>query len=973
MRVLATGWYGAGNVGDELLLSMLIDWCREAGASVSALSPFPQHTRATHGIDAVDAFNFPAAARSMMESDLFVLGGGGLFQTHHSFTIPGLYDYRPGDIAGYARPLLMARQMDVPTLLWAQGVGPLDNEQARDIVRDVFSHASHASVRDSVSSGLLREIGVEREIPVAPDPVWALRVDSVPAGAGERRRIGLILREWPAAPGWEESFMSALRATVSPHDHVLVWIPFQAGEAGGVGADVALMEEMKANLSEYEHETVISHTATGVIKALGNCERNICMRLHAQILSLKLGRPTMCVEYDAKMSRVSEMAGLPSTARVVPSSSLQTWQDAIGALLAAEGPIAPTERVTELEEAAMEHKRTLHAAIAACRHRPARKRWNADEFDWVRTWADSAIYDTFVQREGYLVAQVVRRDAWLGLSESRLASMNQDLRRSDQAVAEAEAAVTRQESELAAQAARIEALQREVEASDERVTGLRAEIARRQGAEFDYRTEVESRIAIADALMREVSQLHLERETTQRELMHLEGLVAERTNERDRMKQSLSWRLTTPLRFGRDLLTRPKERNRMVYGLLRAVYRALPAVVKTRLTGARDTFVARAPLDQGSSEPGLDWVSLANAAEKVAIVPCAFEFEELANQRPINLAKYLASRGYTVIFAAWQWTRGETLSKSNREVLPGIWQIDLYSLIDQAANLDCRKDSRSVYFITLPSPELVGLHPLMRKSGISVVYDILDEWEAFSGVGQAPWYSAAHEEEAVMASDIVAAVSPPLVEKFGHLRSDMLVIGNGYTAATLGMGNRFCAMDARKGGPAKIGYFGHLTDAWFDWSVVLAAARQLPEYEFEIIGYGEPQWVRDAAETLPNLTLLGKVPPSELWKHARHWHVGLAPFKPGPLAVAIDPIKVYEYIYLGIPTVCTGIPHLSTLPGVAVVEGVEAFVQACREAVVTPPDYDAMSRCLQGTTWEARFDELLHAVNTDGLRGMYVA
>ena len=62
-----------------------------------------------------------------------------------------------------------------------------------------------------------------------------------------------------------------------------------------------------------------------------------------------------------------------------------------------------------------------------------------------------------------------------------------------------------------------------------------------------------------------------------------------------------------------------------------------------------------------------------------------------------------------MIFAAWQWSRDERLSKSNREVMPGIWQIDLYSLIDQASKLSCRKDSRSAYFITLPAPDLVNV------------------------------------------------------------------------------------------------------------------------------------------------------------------------------------------------------------------------------------------------------------------------
>jgi len=975
--VLANGWYGAGNVGDELLLRMLIQWCEEAGARVSALSPFPHHTRIMHRIDAVDAFDLPAVARTMLESDLFVLGGGGLFQTHHSFTIPGLYEYRPGDIASYARPLLMARQMGVPTVLWAHGVGPLDGEQARAIVRDAFSHASHASVRDNVSSALLREIGVDREIPVAPDPVWALPVDrSAPARTTGKRRLGLVLREWSSVSGWEDAFMAALREVVSPQEYLLVWMPFEAGEAGSSGADAALMEYMISNLGEYEHETIIPYDPGNVLDALRGCDFNVCMRLHAQILSLKLARPTMCVEYDSKMSRVSEMIGLPSSMRLVPSAPLPAWRDTLRALLASDAP-ASMDRVLVLEEQALVHKRVLHAAIDASRSRSGGMHWDAGAFDWVRAWTDSAVHDAFAKREGYLAAQVVRRDGWLAASSNKVVSLNDELRRSERTVVDAEAAVARTEAELTAQRAQVATLQREIQAYSERVAGLREEVARRQGAEFDYRKEVESRIAIADALMREVSQLNTERETIERERARLEGLVIERTNERNSMLASRSWAVTRPLRVARALLASPsQERNWLIYRLLRSAYRALPEALRARLGGARETFVehARVVMEPASAEPGLDWVTLANEAEKVAIVPCAFEFDELANQRPINLAKYLANRGYTVMFAAWQWSRDERLSKSNREVLPGIWQIDLYSLMDQAANLNCRTDSRSAYFITLPAPDLVNLHSVMRKCGMAVVYDMLDEWEAFNSVGQAPWYSAAHEHEAVMASDVVSAVSPPLVAKFSHLRTDMHVIGNGYTPATLGLDNRFCAAAARKtGGPTRIGYFGHLTDAWFDWGVVLDAARQLPHCEFEIIGYGEPQWVRDAAETLFNLKLVGKVPPSELWKYAQHWHVGLAPFKPGPLAVAIDPIKVYEYIYLGLPTVCTGIPHLGELPGVTVVEGVEAFVEACRNNIDMVPDYAAMTSCLQGTTWEARFDALLHAVDAEGLRGMYVA
>ena len=38
-----------------------------------------------------------------------------------------------------------------------------------------------------------------------------------------------------------------------------------------------------------------------------------------------------------------------------------------------------------------------------------------------------------------------------------------------------------------------------------------------------------------------------------------------------------------------------------------------------------------------------------------------------------------------------------------------------------------------------------------------------------------------------------------------------------------------------------VGYFGHLTDSWFDWDSMIKIAESRPDYIFEIIGHSEPE------------------------------------------------------------------------------------------------------------------------------------
>lgn len=439
-----------------------------------------------------------------------------------------------------------------------------------------------------------------------------------------------------------------------------------------------------------------------------------------------------------------------------------------------------------------------------------------------------------------------------------------------------------------------------------------------------------------------------------------------------------SWRLTRPLRaVGR--LARAVVNPAQRYSVLKAVYWRLPAFLRRGLTGQRARYVAanwsaKELATAGMATPmttSIRWLTVAQAAAKVAVIPCGFEFDELVNQRPINAAKYFAKKGYLVLFVAWQWQRDESLTKGRSEVWPGVWQVPLYEFSDLSGQLPIKRQE-ALYLQTMPAAVLANCVPALRSKGYTIVYDVMDDWEEFFRNAQAPWYSKAVEEQLVLQSDFVCGVSLPLAEKFADIRGDIAVIGNGYTAEVLGAGHRAIARrdpDA----PIVAGYFGHLTDAWFDWKLVFSLAARYRKVSFEIVGYGEPQWVRDQARGVANVRLVGKVPPHELNTYVRNWSVSIIPFVEGKLSMAVDPIKIYEYIFFGLPVFVTGIAHLQDYPGV-----MWSTREAAGDAFETllkrdGPNVQEVDDFLAKTTWDARFDDLCERLRKrTSLGEMYV-
>ncbi len=384
------GWYGSANLGDELLLKVIAGWVREGGGVPVAISTHPPHTQATIGVDAVGFGDLPAIVEALADADLFVLGGGGLFQDYNEFDRASLARFPCWNVSQYAQFLFLADEMGLPTLALAQGVGPLRGPEGREIAADVFTRAQGVSVRDHDSARLLREIGVQREPIVAPDPAWSWR--RAPTGLSPLRErypqlagrpvLAMILRDWPFDPGWEERCAAALRDAI-PEGWGVLWLDFhRPPDAASTGFSEIARRMTQRLAGDRAHVVWEGATVDEAAELLAQCDACVAMRLHGVLLAIANGLPVVSIEYDGKVAALGRDLGL-AREQCIGLADLDARLPAAIARVTAKvpGSLVPDSVVTELGAGALAHRELLWHHLAHARHAragadaPGRVRW----------------------------------------------------------------------------------------------------------------------------------------------------------------------------------------------------------------------------------------------------------------------------------------------------------------------------------------------------------------------------------------------------------------------------------------------------------------------------------------------------------------------------------------------------------------------------------------------------------------------
>ena len=161
----------------------------------------------------------------------------------------------------------------------------------------------------------------------------------------------------------------------------------------------------------------------------------------------------------------------------------------------------------------------------------------------------------------------------------------------------------------------------------------------------------------------------------------------------------------------------------------------------------------------------------------------------------------------------------------------------------------------------------------------------------------------------------------------------------------------------------RIGYFGGLEPQTIDFGLLERVARDLPDAQLVLVGNATVPMDRLVA--LPNVHWLGMRAYEDIPRYGAGFDVAIMPWLQNDWIAASNPIKLKEYLALGLPTVSIDFPELERYhPLVTAVTDPDRFVAAVAEAlhggaVSTPSERRA---AVEPDSWDSKADLLADLV-----------
>lgn len=142
-------------------------------------------------------------------------------------------------------------------------------------------------------------------------------------------------------------------------------------------------------------------------------------------------------------------------------------------------------------------------------------------------------------------------------------------------------------------------------------------------------------------------------------------------------------------------------------------------------------------------------------------------------------------------------------------------------------------------------------------------------------------------------------------------------------------------------GPLTIGYTGSI-DERFDTDLMEAVVRMCPEFEFRFVGRVANEAVLKRLSTYDNVKFDPPVSPDEVPAIMQQMDVGIIPYLKNELTRFVYPLKINEFLAMGIPVVMTPFAKLEEFEGlIYLAANADAF--ACALQSAASEDDDALT------------------------------
>lgn len=213
------------------------------------------------------------------------------------------------------------------------------------------------------------------------------------------------------------------------------------------------------------------------------------------------------------------------------------------------------------------------------------------------------------------------------------------------------------------------------------------------------------------------------------------------------------------------------------------------------------------------------------------------------------------------------------------------------------------------------------------------------------------------EEKIIKNSGEVFITSHELLERKKYLRDDFVYLPNGVDINNFTKKEYILPDEFLNDKNKKCIYVGAI-ETWFDIKLVRLCAEKLSNISFYVIG---PIKINiDELKSLKNVFLLGKKDYKDIPNYMYFSDVGIIPFKVNKLTDSVSPIKLYEYMSVGLNVVSTNFKEMQYINSPAyVAKDYDEFCSNIEQAIENKEkNREKNIQFAKENTWEKRFEAI---------------
>lgn len=251
------------------------------------------------------------------------------------------------------------------------------------------------------------------------------------------------------------------------------------------------------------------------------------------------------------------------------------------------------------------------------------------------------------------------------------------------------------------------------------------------------------------------------------------------------------------------------------------------------------------------------------------------------------------------------------------------------------------------------------------RQGCRTVYEHIDNWETELGE---KFYSRRIFQKFVRRVDFLVGTSQKLVEQLRAAAPDAHIacLPNAVDLELFDASGTYAVPQDMPMGAKRVAiYVGTMMEKWFDWQRMERQFADCPDVHFVLIGMVDEEKRRKYG-AWENVTFLGPKDKGAVPAYLAHANVGIIPFRCAEITDYVSPIKIFEYIAMGLVVLSTPMPDILQYPNTICAEEAEVWTQALRQA---RPWVDARAFA-QENSWQRRAGQILElarpAGRTDG-------